>query len=262
MFKYALLALAATVSLSEALGINCRGSGLCVGNKGAITQMAGQLRAIDPSKTFSEGQHITCVEIDNIGEPSICLFYQQTGSRTFTVAQTQALFQQILDHGCKLCGSVPLDGGDVKNGELTVNAVTNAKKRSPAAAPSGFTKRISPNELQVAKRSLGINCRGSSTCGVGGIGHLPNADLKDVRDAVAAGEEGNWANGEHVACVPFVFGSLCAFYQGIGGRTFTKEQTVTFLDQLQDHGCNKCGSIPTDPGNNVDNGQLTVNYVS
>ncbi|KAH7246685.1 killer toxin Kp4/SMK [Fusarium tricinctum] len=248
MFKYALLALAATVGLSEALGINCRGSGLCVGNKGAITQMAGQLRAIDSSKTFSEGQHITCVEIDNIGEPSICLFYQQTGSRTFTVAQTQALFQQILDHGCKLCGSVPLDGGDVKNGELTVNAVTNAKKRSPAPTPFGFTKRTSPNELQIAKRSLGINCRGSSTC--------------DVRDAVAAGEEGNWANGEHVACVPFVFGSLCAFYQGIGGRTFTKEQTVTFLDQLRDHGCNKCGSIPTDPGNNVANGQLTVNYVS
>ncbi|KAH7186243.1 killer toxin Kp4/SMK [Fusarium flagelliforme] len=257
MFKYAILALAATASLSEALGINCRGSGLCVGNKGAITQMAGQLRVIDSSKTFSAGEHITCVEIDNIGDPSICLFYQQTGDLRFTVAETQALFQQILDHGCKLCGSVPLDGRDVKNGELTVNAVTNAKKLvpapvpAPAPAPSGF-----------AKRSLGINCRGSSSCGVGGIFHLPNHDMKDVRDAVAAGEEGNWANGEHVACVPFAFGQLCAFYQGIGSRTFSKQQTVTYLDELLEHKCDKCGSIPTDPGNNVANGQLTVNYVA
>jgi hypothetical protein len=262
MFKYTFLALAATVDFSEALGINCRGSGLCVGNKGAITQMAGQLRAIDPRKTFSGGEHITCVEIDNIGDTSICLFYQQTGSRTFTVVQTQTLFQQILDHGCKLSGNVPLNGGDVKNGELTVNAVTNAKKRSPAPDPSGFMKRSSPNDLQIAKRSLGINCRGSSTCGVGGIGHLPNAEMKDVRDAVAAGEEGNWANGEHVACVLIFFGSLCAFYQGIGSRTLTKEQTVTFLDELLEHGCNKCGSIPANPGNNVANGQLTVNNVA
>ncbi|KAF9779696.1 hypothetical protein IL306_001292 [Fusarium sp. DS 682] len=259
MLKYALLALAATIGLSEAvLGINCRGSGLCSGNKGAITQLAGQLRAIDPSKTFSEGEHITCADIDNLGDPSICLFYQKVGSRTFSVAQTQTFLQQIIDHGCKLCGSTPIDGSNVNNGELTVNVVTNARKRSPS--PSGFTKRSSPNKL--AERSLGINCRGSSTCGVGGIGHLPNANLKDVRDAVAAGDEGNFANGEHVACVPFATGSLCAFYQNIGSRTFTKEQTVSFLDSLRDHGCTKCGSIPTDAGNNVDNGELTVNFVA
>jgi len=86
--------------------------------------------------------------------------------------------------------------------------------------------------------------------------------MKDVRDAVAAGEEGNWANGEHVACLPLGFGQLCAYYQGIGSRTFSKEQTVTCLDELLEHKCDKCGSIPTDPGNNVANGQLTVNYVA
>ncbi|KAJ4250136.1 hypothetical protein NW762_011947 [Fusarium torreyae] len=256
MLKHTLLALAATIGLSDALlGINCRGSALCSGNKGAITQLAGQLRAIDSSKTFSEGEHITCADISNVGvHPQICLFYQKVGGRTFSVAETQTFLQQIIDHHCQLCGSTPIDGKNVDNGELTVNVIVGEAKRSP----SGFEKRSSKT---LAKRE-GINCHGSSTCGVGGIGHSDDGDLKDVRDAVASGDEGNFANGEHVACIPFVTGHLCAFYQNIGGRTFTKEQTVTFLDQLREHGCFKCGSIPTDPGNNVANGELTVNFVS
>jgi Kp4 protein len=28
-----------------------------------------------------------------------------------------------------------------------------------------------------------------------------------------------------------------------------------------DHGCRGCGSVPTNPGNDVKNGELTVNYV-
>ncbi|GKU16525.1 unnamed protein product [Fusarium langsethiae] len=260
MFKSALLALAATVGLSDALGINCRGSGLCVGNKGALSQLIAQVRAIDPSKTFSNGEHISCVDINNIGNhPAICAFYQNIGDRTFSLSQTQTFLQQIVDHGCKLCGSVPTDpGNNVANGQLTVNAVINPTKRDAPQSPAVYEKRGD----NVLVRRLGINCRGSSTCGVGGIGHTPNGDLKDVRDAVAAGEEGNFGNGDHIACIPFAFGQLCAFYQNIGDRTFTKEQSVTFLDQLRQHGCSKCGSIPVDPGNDVKNGQLTVNYVA
>ncbi|KAJ3545522.1 hypothetical protein NM208_g1370 [Fusarium decemcellulare] len=225
MLKITIAAIATILALSEAKGINCDGSGLCVGNKGLITQLSGQLRAIDPSETFGNGEHITCAEADNIGEPDLCLFYQHVGDR-----------------------NVPVDeGNDVSKGELTANIVTNA---IPGKRGINYlTKRT------------GINCRGSSTCGVGGIGHFPNADLKDVRDAVASGEEGNFGNNEHIACVPFVAGALCAFYQNIGDRTFTKDQTVAFLDQLRAHKCNKCGSIPVDNGNNVDNGELTVNYV-
>ncbi|KAF5970439.1 TOX4 [Fusarium coicis] len=93
--------------------------------------------------------------------------------------------------------------------------------------------------------ALGINCRGSGLCSgnKGALGQL----IAQVRA---------------IACIPFAFGNLCAFYQGIGSRTFTKEQSVTFLDQLRQHGCSKCGSIPVDPGNDVKNGQLTVNYVA
>ncbi|CEF75998.1 hypothetical protein FGSG_10551 [Fusarium graminearum PH-1] len=272
MFKSTLLALAATIGLSDALGINCRGSGLCSGNKGALSQLIAQVRAIDPSKRFGNGEHVTCVDIDNIGNhPAICAFYQGIGDRTFSLSETQTFLQQIVDHGCKLCGSVPTDpGNNVANGQLTVNVVINPTKRDAPQSPAVYEKRDAPQSPTVHEkrgdnllvRRLGINCRGSSTCGVGGIGHTPNGDLKDVRDAVAAGEEGNFGNGDHIACIPFVVGQLCAFYQGIGSRTFTKEQSVTFLDQLRQHGCSKCGSIPVDPGNDVKNGQLTVNYVS
>ncbi|KAF4335778.1 TOX4 [Fusarium beomiforme] len=266
MFKYALLALAATFGHSEALGINCKGSGLCVGNKGDISNLAAQVRALDPSKTFSDGEHIACVDINNLGNPSLCLFYQKVGDRKFSVSETQTFLQQIIDHGCGLCGSTPIDGRDVNNGELTANAVTNANRRK--RTPSGFTTMAKRGPSSLTQRSSilakreGINCHGSSTCGVGGIGHTPDASLKDVRDAVAAGEEGNFANGDHVACVPFATGNLCAFYQNIGSRTFTKEQSVALLDTLVDHGCQHCGSIPTDPGNNVANGELTVNFVA
>ncbi|KAG5759440.1 hypothetical protein H9Q69_006708 [Fusarium xylarioides] len=285
MFESALLALAATAGLSDALGINCRGSGLCSGNKGALGQLIAQVRAIDPNRTFRNGEHVSCVDINNIGNhPAICAFYQNIGDRTFSLAQTQTFLQQIVDHGCKLCGSVPTDpGNNVANGQLTVNAVLNPTSRDAPQSPAVYKKRgdMAVNDKLPTKRDtpeipaayekrgdnllvrrLGINCRGSSSCGVGGIGHTPNGDLKDVRDAVASGEEGNFGNGDHIACIPFAFGNLCAFYQGIGSRTFTKEQSVTFLDQLRQHGCSKCGSIPVDPGNDVKNGQLTVNYVA
>ncbi|KAF5001055.1 hypothetical protein FDECE_11070 [Fusarium decemcellulare] len=248
MLKITIAAISTLLALSEAKGINCDGSGLCVGNKGLITQLSGQLRAIDSSETFGEGEHITCADADNIGDPSLCLFYQHVGDRKFTVSQTQTFLKAIIDHGCDLCGSVPVDeGNDVSKGELTANIVTNA-------IPG---KR----DINHLTKRTGINCNGSSTCKVGGIGHSPNADLKDVRDAVASGDEGNFGNNEHIACVPFVAGALCAFYQNIGDRTFTKDQSVAFLDQLRAHQCNKCGSIPVDEGNNVDNGELTVNYV-
>jgi hypothetical protein len=47
-----------------------------------------------------------------------------------------------------------------------------------------------------------------------------------------------------------------------GGRSFTKAQTLWYIDALKDHGCTVCGSCPTDDGNNVNNGELTVNYVA
>ncbi|KAK8915594.1 hypothetical protein H634G_07830 [Metarhizium anisopliae BRIP 53293] len=268
---------AALVGTSSALGINCRGSGLCTSNKGLLGEAQGQLRGMDQGQQFSDGQHITCVKSSvTIGDPSLCIFYQNTNGRRWTVAQTVSYVQQLIDHGCAACGSVPTDpGNNVKNGQLTANMVTNAARRGLDMAnkiakreearqetrePEPVTK--ADDSTAILARALGINCRGSSTCGVGGIGHSPAGTLEQVRDAVAAGPGGSWTNGQHIACVAHVTGRLCAFYQNIGGRSFNKQQSVSFLDQLRDHGCKNCGSIPTDPGNNVGNGQLTVNFVA
>ncbi|KAF7556326.1 hypothetical protein G7Z17_g1543 [Cylindrodendrum hubeiense] len=278
IFGKKFLALATSAfAVSDALGINCQGSGLCVGNKGTLGQAQGQLRGMDQNQVFTDGQHITCVKTSSIGEPSLCIFYQKTNGRKWTVGQTVNFVQQILDHHCTACGSVPTDSGNnVSNGELTANIVTNARrgmdmvqasvkreevrKAAREQEPQTFNKRDDATTLLA--RALGINCRGSSTCNIGGLAHSPSGNLEKVRDAVAAGPDGNWSNGQQIACVPHVAGRLCAFYQNIGSRTFNKGQSVTYLDQLRAHGCGVCGSIPTDSGNNVGNGELTVNYVS
>ncbi|KFY32987.1 hypothetical protein V495_08541 [Pseudogymnoascus sp. VKM F-4514 (FW-929)] len=253
---------------SNALGINCRGSGLCTGSKGILGQAQGQLRGMDQNQQFSDGQHITCVKTSNIGEPSLCIFYQKTNGRKWTVAQTVNYVQALIDHKCSACGSVPTDSGNnVNNGELTANMVTNAQpgvdKRSEEAFPKAAVQEKYSQPTKRKEAALGINCRGSSTCGVGGIGHSPAGTLEKVRDAVAAGPDGHWSNGQQIACVPHVTGRLCAFYQNIGDRTFTKDQSVTYLDQLRSHGCRNCGSIPTDDsGNDTSKGELTVNFVS
>ncbi|KAK5988805.1 KP4 killer toxin [Cladobotryum mycophilum] len=262
---FAMLAAASAVA---AKGINCQGSGLCATDKGILGQAIGQLRGMDQNQKFGDGQHVTCIQSSNIGNPSLCIFYQKTG-RQWSVGQTVNYVQNLLDHGCKACGSVPTDpGNDVNRGELTANMVTNARRGldSVAKVVKRHEAREAATKQETSKvlleRSLGINCRGSSTCGVGGIGHSPAGTLQQVRDAVAAGPEGSWGNGQQIACVPHATGRLCAFYQNVGGRRFSKGQSVSYLDGLMGHGCRNCGSIPTDDGNNVDNGELTVNFVS
>lgn len=268
-----LATLAAAAGLASAsLGINCRGSGLCSGNKGLLGSAQGQLRGMDQNKKLRDGEHATCVQSSvTIGDPSLCIFYQNTG-REWTIGQTVNFVQNLLDHGCSACGSVPVDpGNNVKNGQLTANMVTNAKRDTSAVdeedqeekrAYPGPRRGYAAASKSILERALGINCRGSSTCSVGGIGHSPAGTLDQVRNAVAAGPEGEWSNGQQIACVPHVTGRLCAFYQNIGDRKFNKGQTVSYLDNLKNHGCRVCGSIPTDDGNNVSNGQLTVNFVS
>ncbi|OAA61557.1 Killer toxin, Kp4 [Cordyceps fumosorosea ARSEF 2679] len=262
-----LLASVATAATANALGINCQGSGLCVGNKGLLGQAQGQLRGMDQNKKVRDGEHAVCVKSSiSIGDPSLCIFYQKTG-REWTIGQTVQFVQNIIDHGCKACGSVPVDpGNNVNNGELTANMVTNAKKRDEESVVSAAAEYPGPRRgvraEVLAARALGINCRGSSTCNVGGIGHSPAGTLEKVRDAVAAGPEGQWTNGQQIACVGHVTGRLCAFYQNIGNRSFNKGQTLNYLAALGNHGCRVCGSVPTDDGNDTSKGELTVNYVA
>lgn len=104
----------------------------------------------------------------------------------------------------------------------------------------------------------GINCNGSGDC-AGTPGTL--GDL--IADAYQIDPNRWYNNGEHIACSDNRGGGgLCAFFQNtLGGPG---SSVLTLLQDLQAHGCNKCGSIPVNfpQGDNSENhGELTVNFV-
>lgn len=146
----------------RALGINCRGSGLCglatLENHSGVRILQlwhDILKATDkdPNTVYNSGEHITCIgttvsltvgasvsaEMEGIGgelsletEASIgtggvCLFPQ---GASLTLAQIRDLVDAIGNHGCATCGSVPIhfvDQGsnDPSSGILTSNYVGN-----------------------------------------------------------------------------------------------------------------------------------------
>lgn len=67
-------------------------------------------------------------------------------------------------------------------------------------------------------------------------------------------------NTVQLACAQGQYSSICAFYQN--GASGTANDAAGQLQGLIDHKCSQCGSIPTQPGNDVSKGELTVNIVS
>ncbi|KAI1080319.1 hypothetical protein F5B20DRAFT_540218 [Whalleya microplaca] len=146
----------------RALGINCRGSGLCdlatiENNSGVrILQLWHDVLAAtdkDPNTVYNSGDHIVCIgtsvsitvgasasaEVEgiggelsletsaNLGTGGVCLFPQ---GASLTLASIRALVDALGNHGCSTCGSVPIhfvDQGsnDPSSGILTSNYVGN-----------------------------------------------------------------------------------------------------------------------------------------
>ncbi|MCJ1270483.1 hypothetical protein MMC22_010380 [Lobaria immixta] len=153
-----LVALTASFRAASALGINCRGSGLCRlatwDNKSSesiiqILRDAVWASDKDPSTVYNSGDHIICVGANqpvtisagagskgvtgtftlngNIHEGGICLFPQ---GAALTLAQIRPLTDSLLEHGCGTCGSVPIHlvdqhSNDPAPGILTFNYVKN-----------------------------------------------------------------------------------------------------------------------------------------
>ncbi|KAJ7292709.1 killer toxin Kp4/SMK [Mycena rebaudengoi] len=101
--------------------------------------------------------------------------------------------------------------------------------------------------------AFGINCEGSGKCH-GQPGDTA-ARLVDYINGINPGR--SYSNGEHIACQ----GDICAFLQ-TEKRPLSGEEIRNVAHSIVDHGCKVCGSVPTSPGNNVADGQLTFNYVS
>jgi hypothetical protein len=147
---------------SRALGINCRGSGLCglatLENKASvgIVQLWHDVLANtdkDPNTVYNSGDHIVCIGTSvpitigasasggvdglegelslesnfQIGTGGVCLFPQ---GASLTLGKIRDLVDALGNHGCSTCGSVPIhfvDEGsnDPSSGILTSNYVGN-----------------------------------------------------------------------------------------------------------------------------------------
>jgi hypothetical protein len=132
LFTLALTALAS--SCVAALGINCQGSANCgifisrhPGLTGAESLRQGITAQVDDNRWYQNGEQLACVT--GALCDSICAFLQNTGGLPGNEIKTLA--QRIVEHGCTVCGSVPVffDQGDNNvdsHGELTFNYVSTA----------------------------------------------------------------------------------------------------------------------------------------
>lgn len=155
-----IIAITTTSTTVTALGLNCRGSGLCplakFENKHPETIVQILRNAIYATTkplntTYTEGQHIVCISSSEsfsvgsdvtggadgdsaggnykldirIGNGGVCAFpnYLKPGAN-LTLAQIRPLADQVLEHKCKTCGSATVKwGNSPEEGYLTFNYV-------------------------------------------------------------------------------------------------------------------------------------------
>lgn len=101
--------------------------------------------------------------------------------------------------------------------------------------------------LATGTYSLGINCQGNSNCG----GTL--CSLTDILASVKALPQNNLYNpGDHIACCgdSALASGICAFVQGdFHDGQISASTAAGLLQDLVNHGCGKCGSVPIGPNN-------------
>lgn len=104
-----------TANKARALGINCRGSGLCgFSDPGVANALVGYIMEISDDTVYANGQQIACKQ-------HICAFLQDVSGGGASGSTIKALAPDIPGHGCKACGSVPLQDNNVAEGQLTFN---------------------------------------------------------------------------------------------------------------------------------------------
>ncbi|KJK85797.1 hypothetical protein H633G_10355 [Metarhizium anisopliae BRIP 53284] len=101
--------------------------------------------------------------------------------------------------------------------------------------------------------ALGINCRGSGVCS------FNDASLQVVHDQIGNLIAGGGGDRHFNQGRKSPHDDVCAFYQN--GASGSARDAYGQVQGLIDHKCRQCGSIPTQPGNDVSKGELTVNYV-
>lgn len=147
--------------------------------------------------------------------------------------------------------------------------------------PKNRSLSINSSSTAFLDKSLGINCRGSILCPThleafppdyigtfititnGKARHCPrNYDCGPLNDTDF------YLPNDLIVCIPqgkSFLGGICAFTQGnnVPATGVTGDLIKRRLQDLVDHGCHVCGSVPLSGDNDPDReGILTVNYVS
>ena len=125
------------------------------------------------------------------------------------------------------------------------------------------------NLLATGINTLGINCRGSNpNCwSQSGFDDTIATFLYFAAPGGSLGDADLYTPGSHIMCRPWgavPVGGICAFTQGrsLSPTGINGTMIRLKLNELVDHGCRTCGSVPLSENNNpVDAGILTVNYV-
>ncbi|KAK1062505.1 hypothetical protein LTR74_010210 [Friedmanniomyces endolithicus] len=171
----------------------------------------------------------------------------------------------------------PTSGTDCDGSDIQPTSNTDHDFSDFQAMPGNDSQAVRPQVLH--PDTLGINCQGSWACSIFDID--PDAYdgsgtvLQRLIDAMQT-VDASWQyqNGDHIACIPGSYeinvdddgaigvnGGICSFLQatssGVQGGVIKG-----LLQELQKHGCNACGSIPTTSQKDVSKGELMVNFVS
>ncbi|KAM0799777.1 hypothetical protein BDR22DRAFT_890063 [Usnea florida] len=118
--------------------------------------------------------------------------------------------------------------------------------------------------------NMGLNCEGSRAMCIGADQGQVMHTLRDYMYAIPDGYR--YYNGQDIACMvhhvyPYgwiTWGFYCAFMQGnIPAEGFDGATVQLKMQQMIEHHCLGCGSVPFSPDNDPNTlGILTVNYVS
>ncbi|KAK3368975.1 Kp4-domain-containing protein [Lasiosphaeria ovina] len=119
----------ASITGVNGLGINCQGSSRCI-SAGPAASLAGVLQGLNDNTQFPPGVQLACVT------GSLCAFTQNLPAGVWlTGAEIKNLAQQIVNHGCKKCGSAPSAQNEVSRGELTFNFVNGVWANGDTLCP-------------------------------------------------------------------------------------------------------------------------------
>lgn len=246
------LGLLATLPLLQAKivddTINCNGSSRCSSFPNtSLPNFIPLTDQLDPNYVYGPGEDIMCSRNWAL-QSGVCVFPEKTSIKG---SEVKGFLEQIRDYGCGKCGAVSTDaaGG--------VNAYDSALK---VDYKSSLTDCEGVCIKQRKRDSNAINCNGSVRCDAEvDDEHLPPIKaMRELADLIKSDRV--YSPDENILCKIAPLGTgICAFPNQV---EISGHEVASYLDQLIDYGCQRCGSVSTDRENDVSvkEGSLKVDY--